>query len=148
MDQKDIKDIVNNLRRDTISALVGLPASVKQVKSLFNEFQDILQNNQPTDYINFLSESANGFSFNARVFCGIAPLHDPDVDYTIPDIKSYHQRNNDMPGLENKLLIGHADEDVYCFNALENTYEVLDRIDGMVYESFDTFEELFIAEVV
>lgn len=147
MDQKEIKDIVSELRKDTISALVGLPANRKKVLDVIKEFDHILQHHQPKDYIYFLSEIANGFSFNAREFCGITPLHDAEVDYTIPDLRTYNQRWQGRPELQNKLLLGQADEEFYCFNALENTYEVLDRIDGMVYDSFDTFEELFIAEV-
>lgn len=143
----EVKKIVGHLRKDTVVGLVGRPGDKREVEKVFIHFQNILKGTLPTDYMEFIAEIADGFSWNSHVFCGVNPLIDTSISYEVPDIISYNHRMDNYLQFRDKLLIGHADEDVYCFNPAEKVYEVLDRMDGMVYETYETFDDLFTGEV-
>jgi hypothetical protein len=101
----------------------------------------------PDDYIDFLLEVGNGFAWNGAVLYGVledAPVPNSFFQITLYD---YNQRWKTYEAFAGKLILGHRDDDLFVFNAIEKVYEIVDRVGKDALESYPDFESLFTKEI-
>lgn len=110
------------------------PATDKDVDNCISDLFDNGFMVPPNDYFEFLKEM-NGWSFNGNVLYGTK-----SAKYT-PSLLDRNNGLNHIKWLKNKVVIGNEDEGLFLYNYNKKLYEIVDRMDGMVYEEFNDFQD-------
>jgi len=138
-----IEDIIARIKKGGNGSLMGEPASYNQI---VNEMVILEMSGFPLipdDYINFLTDTANGFCWNGHTFYGTDPLEDELGLHVIDDLFSATQYWDSYDEFHNKLVLGGCDDDLYVFNDETQEYEIVDRCGKDALETFPSFEALF-----
>jgi len=144
---RTIKEIMKLLEEDQ-TAWILRPATQKEINLCQKNLKKIELEPLPQGYIDFL-KMHNGFAWNGIEFYGtyrVSILEDPD-GFKLIDIISMNDEFNDDYELDEKVLLGRADEDYFTYDIDTQKYEALERESREAWEQFDTFEELFSATV-
>ena len=145
---KTYDDILNAVVEH--EAMIVRPASEKDLKLCQKDMKEMEFPPIPQQYADFLS-LLNGFAWNGIIFFSTDQVTDPETDFMLNDIVSANEQfveyNNDFLNVENYVLLGRADEDLYVYNMENGRYEVLDLTGRDVMEDFETFEAMFIGVI-
>jgi len=142
-----IKELLNILEDDHTAWLLR-PATQKDITECQKNLKMLELEPLPKGYINFL-KIRNGFVWNGIEFYGTYQVYEVDKpnSFKLIDIVTMNDEFNDWYELDEKVLLGRADEDYYTYNVTTQKYEALERESRETWEEFDTFEELFSSSV-
>ena len=117
-------------------------ASQEALTEVAEALEDIDAPHLPLDFQAFLKET-NGFVWHGlQIFgtTGIAIDHPKTIVPALPDInESYRSSLSEM---ENRLLLGRSEDDLYIFDAEKSSYWILDRHGLEFIEGFSCFLDL------
>ena len=144
-----IEKIIDILNEDE-SAMIPRPASEKDINLCQKDLVKLGLEPLPQDYIDFLKK-CNGLAWNGIVFystdqvteVGSSGCQDNPNGFRIMDLATMNDDFNDRYELDEKVLLGSADEDYYTYNIETKKYEALERESREPWEECDTFEDLF-----
>jgi len=142
-----IDDIINILNEDD-GAMIPRPASEEDISQCQKYLVDLGLEPLPQGYIDFLKKN-NGLAWNGIEFYStdqVTEMDNPD-GYKLMDLVSMNDEFNDRYELDEKVLLGRADEDYYTYNIETKKYEALELESREIWEEFDTFENLFLFTV-
>lgn len=124
-------------------AMVVRPASDEDIK----ECQEDLINNDlpfmPQDYTDFL-KVCNGLAFNGMEIFGTDIVTNEEHYYQLIDIVSFNEDRQ----VEDLLVFGRIDDDLYCYNSKTKKYEVRDLSSMDVWDEYVDFEDFFNCEMM
>lgn len=101
----------------------------------------------PESYAEFLKIS-NGYAWNGFEFFGIYQTTVKASGYTLPDLITMNEKyHNDKMGLDDMIVLGRFDDDIYVYNFKESEYQALDSLTLSYIDSFEGFDDLFICYV-
>jgi len=138
-----IDEIINILNEDS-GSMIPRPASGDDITQCQNDLIDLGLEPLPEGYINFLKKN-NGLAWNGIVFYStdiVTEADNPD-GFKLMDLVSMNDEFNDRFELDEKVLLGIADDDYYTYNIETEKYEVLEFTSRDLMEEFDKFEDLF-----
>ncbi len=135
---QDVEEAPTLATNDAIptSGFKGKAATQKQIDRCINDLFDHDLVVPPQDYFHFL-QKMNGWAFNGYELFGTEAMegHRSLFAYNLP--------LKDLQKFKEKAVLGSGDEDLILFNRRSERYEVVDRMDHMVFEDFKTFKDLF-----
>jgi len=140
----DIIDEIIDILEEDESAMIPRPASDDDITQCQKDLDDIGLEPLPEGYIKFLKKN-NGLSWNGIEFYStdqVTYADNPD-GYKLMDLVAMNDEFNDRYELDEKVLLGRSDEELYTYNIETKNYEILDFTDREVVDEFDTFEKLF-----
>lgn len=94
----------------------------------------------PAGYAEFLRLS-DGMSFDGVEFYGAVPKK--RREYTFPDLKTAGEPYYKYEYFKNKIVIGRLSESIILYNANEDIYALIDRVNLRSRVEWASFEELF-----
>ena len=101
----------------------------------------------PESYTEFL-RIANGYAWNSFEFFGTYQVTVKKSGYVLPDIVTMNQKyHNDKMGLDDMIVLGRFDDDIYVYNFKESEYQALDAMTLGYIDSYEGFDDLFICNV-
>ena len=138
-----IDEIIDILNEDD-SAMIPRPASEEDITQCQNDLVKLGLEPLPQGYIDFLKKQ-NGLAWNGIEYYStdqVVEAANPD-GYRLMDLATMNEDFNDRYELDEKVLLGRADEDYYTYNIETKKYEALELESREPWEEFDTFEGLF-----
>jgi hypothetical protein len=138
-----IDEIIDILYEDD-GAMIPRPASDEDIAECQKDLTELGLEPLPQGYIGFLKKN-NGLAWNGIIFYStdqVTEADDPD-GFRIMDLVTMNDDFNDRYELDEKVLLGRADEDYYTYNIETKKYEALELESREVWEECDTFEDLF-----
>jgi len=138
-----IDEIIEILNEDD-GAMIPRPASEEDIAQCQKELIELGLEPLPQGYIDFLKKN-NGLAWNGVEFYStdqVTEADNPD-GYRLMDLVTMNDDFNDRYELDEKVLLGRADEDYYTYNIESKRYEALERESREVWEEFDSFADLF-----
>jgi hypothetical protein len=138
-----IDDIIDILNEDE-GAMIPRPASEEDIAGCQNDLIELGLEPLPQGYIDFLKKN-NGLAWNGIVFYStdqVTEADNPD-GFRIMDLATMNDEFNDRYELDEKVLLGRADEDYYTYNIETKKYEALELESREVWDEYDTFEDFF-----
>lgn len=96
----------------------------------------------PSEYEEFLRLS-NGMSFDGVEFFGSLPQQRPKYNYIFPDLVIAAKPYCKYEYFKGKIIIGRLSESIILYNANEELYALIDRVNLRSRMEWPTFEELF-----
>ena len=138
-----IDEIIDILNEDD-SAMIPRPASEEDITQCQNDLVELGLEPLPQCYIDFLKKN-NGLAWNGIEYYStdqVVEAANPD-GYRLMDLATMNEDFNDRYELDEKVLLGRADEDYYTYDIETKKYEALELESRQPWEEFDTFEGLF-----
>jgi hypothetical protein len=138
-----IDEIIDILKKDA-GAMIPHPASDKDIADCNEDLINLGLEPLPQGYIDFLKKY-NGLAWNGILFYGtyeVTEAGNPD-GFKLWDLVRENDEFNDRYELDEKVLLGRADEDYYTYNIQTKKYEALELESREAWEECDTFEDLF-----
>jgi len=138
-----IDEIIDILNEDD-GAMIPRPASEEDIAQCQKELIELGLEPLPQGYIGFLKKN-NGLAWNGIVFYStdqVTEADNPD-GFRLMDLVTMNDDFNERYELDEKVLLGRADEDYYTYNIETKKYEALELESREVWEECDTFEDLF-----
>jgi len=138
-----IAEIIDILTEDP-GSMIPRPASEDDITQCQNDLTDIGLEPLPEGYIDFLKKN-NGLAWNGIIFYStdqVTEVDNPD-GFKLMDLVTMNDDFNDRFELDEKVLLGIADDDYYTYNIETKKYEVLEFTSRELMEEFDSFEDLF-----
>jgi hypothetical protein len=138
-----IDEIVDILKEDD-GAWIPRPASDEDIAGCNESLIELGLEPLPQGYIDFLKKY-NGLAWNGIIFYStdiVTEAGNPN-GFKLMDLVSMNDDFNDRYELDEKVLLGRADEDYYTYNIETKKYEALELESREVWEECDTFENLF-----
>jgi hypothetical protein len=142
-----IDEIMDILEKDD-GAMIPRPATDEDIADCNEELIELGLEPLPQGFIDFLKRN-NGLAWNGIEFYStyqVSEEGNPD-GYKLMDLVTENDEFNDRYELDEKVLLGRADEDYYTYNIETKKYEALELESREVWDEFDTFEDLFFAQV-
>ena len=138
-----IDEIVDILNEDD-GAMIPRPASDEDIKQCQDDLIKLGLEPLPQNFIDFLKKN-NGLAWNGIEFYSTYQVTEVDTPdgYRLMDLVTENDEFNDRFELDEKVLLGRADDDYYTYNIETTKYEVLEFTSRDLMEEFDTFEDLF-----
>ncbi|MCR5675762.1 MAG: YrhA family protein [Lachnospiraceae bacterium] len=137
---------------ETERPLIVKPAVGKELARMQQDLLELAGNGVripqvPADYLEFL-EIANGFAWNGFEFFGTYQVTVKKSGYTLIDLVNFNgkMRQRKM-GMDDLLVLGRFDDDIYVYNAGTKQYQTLDSLTLTEIDTWDGFDELFVASV-
>ena len=140
----DIIDEIIDILIEDDGAMIPRPASEEDIAQCQEGLIELGLEPLPQGYIDFLKKN-NGLSWNGIEFYStdqVVEAANPD-GYRLMDLVTMNDEFNDRYELDEKVLLGRADEDYYTYNIETKKYEALERESREVWEECDTFADLF-----
>ncbi len=136
-------EIINMLNEDS-GAMIPRSASDEDIAQCQQDLVDLSLEPLPQGYIDFLKK-VNGLAWNGIEFYSTDQIVEADnpTSFRLMDLVSMNDEFNDLYELDEKVLLGRADEDYYTYNIETEKYEALELESREAWEEFDTFDELF-----
>jgi hypothetical protein len=138
-----IDEIIDILNEDS-GSMIPRPASDKDIADCQQDLIDLGLEPLPQDYIDFLKKH-NGLAWNGIEYYStdqVTEADNPD-GYRLMDLVTMNDEFNERYELDEKVLLGRADEDYYTYNITTKKYEALELESREVWEECDTFDDLF-----
>jgi len=138
-----IDELVDILEEDD-GAMIPRPATNADISGCNESLIELGLEPLPEGFIHFLKKN-NGLAWNGIVFYStdIVSYADNPSGFKIMDLVSMNDEFNDRYELDEKVLLGIADEDYYTYNIETMKYEILERESREAMEEFESFEDLF-----
>jgi hypothetical protein len=140
----EIIDIVN----EDDGAMIPRPASDEDIVECNKNLIDLGLEPLPQGYIDFLKKN-NGLAWNGIEFYStdqVTEAGNPN-GFRLMDLVTMNDEFNERYELDDKVLLGRADEDYYTYNIQTKKYEALELESREVWEECNTFEDLFLFTV-
>ena len=140
----DIIDEIIDIVNEDDSAMIPRPATDKDITDCNKDLIELGLEPLPQGYIDFLKKN-NGLAWNGIIFYStdiVTEADNPD-SFKLMDLVTENDDFNDRYELDEKVLLGRADEDYYTYNITTKKYEALELESREIWEEFDTFEDLF-----
>jgi len=140
---KTVDEIIDILNKDA-GSMIPCRASDDDIDQCRQDLVDLSLEPLPQGYIDFLKK-CNGLAWNGIVFYSTDQVVEADnpTGFRLMDLVSMNDEFNDRYELDEKVLLGRADEDYYTYNIGTEKYEALELESRETWEEFDTFDELF-----
>jgi hypothetical protein len=138
-----IDEIIDILNEDD-GALIARPATDEEITECNGDLTELGLEPLPQGYIDFLKKY-NGLAWNGILFYStyrITEAGNPD-GFCLMDLVTMNDEFNNFYELDEKVLLGRADEDYFSYNIETKKYEALELESREPWEEFDTFEDLF-----
>ena len=138
-----INEIIDILSEDP-GSMIPRPASEDDITQCQEELDELGLEPLPQGYIDFLKIN-NGLAWNGIIFYStdqVTEADNPD-GFKLMDLVTMNDEFNDRFELDEKVLLGIADDDYYTYNIETKKYEVLEFSSRELMEEFDTFTDLF-----
>lgn len=126
----------SNLFRTMIKPDLYSPALNKDIETCINSLLDAGYYLPAAEYLQFLKQT-DGWHYNGNYLFGTTE-HEH-----IPSLLKANQRFGGAAYLNNRLIIGREDEGWFLYDYPTKQFLIVDRIDGLVYESFYSFDLFF-----
>ena len=138
-----IDEIIDILNEDE-GAMIPRPASEEDITGCQNDLIELGLEPLPQGYIGFLKKN-NGLAWNGIVFYSTDQVTEADNPngFFIMDLAAMNDDFNERYELDEKVLLGRADEDYYTYNIETKKYEALELESREVWEECNTFEDFF-----
>ena len=138
-----IEEIIDILNEDT-GSMIPRPASDEDITDCNNYLTELVLEPLPQGYIDFLKIS-NGLAWNGIIFYSTYEVTDADNPdgFKLMDLVSMNDDFNDRFEMDEKVLLGIADDDYYTYNIETQKYEILEFSSRDLMDEFDNFEDLF-----
>jgi hypothetical protein len=144
-----IDEIIDILNEDD-GAMIPRPASEKDIARCQRDLTKLGLELLPQGYIDFLKKN-NGFAWNGIVFystdqvteVGSSGCQNNPNSFRIMDLAAMNDEFNERYELDEKVLLGRADEDYYTYDIETKRYEALELESREPWEEFNSFEDLF-----
>jgi hypothetical protein len=138
-----IEEIIDILNEDE-GAMIPRPASEEDIAQCQKELIELGLEPLPQGYIDFLKKN-NGLAWNGIVFYSTDQVTEADNPngFRIMDLVTMNDDFNERYELDEKVLLGRADEDYYTYNIETKKYEALELESREIWEECNTFENLF-----
>lgn len=116
-------------------SLIAPCLTEEELKNIFARCRNMKLPALPRDLISFFVLVANGIAFNGKELWGAK-----EGLITSEDGRNYYKEIvPDKIDESNLIFLGSGDDDYYCYNFKTHSYEVRDRNDLEVMESYDDF---------
>ena len=138
-----IDDIIDILNEDE-GAMIPRPASEEDITQCQKDLIELGLEPLPQGYIGFLKKN-NGLAWNGIVFYStdqVTEAGNPN-GFRLMDLATMNDEFNERYELDEKVLLGRADEDYYTYNIETKKYEALELESREVWDEYDTFEDFF-----
>ena len=138
-----IDDIIDILNEDE-GAMIPRPASEEDIAGCQKDLIELGLEPLPQGYIGFLKKN-NGLAWNGIVFYStdqVTEAGNPN-GFRLMDLATMNDEFNERYELDEKVLLGRADEDYYTYNIETKKYEALELESREVWDEYDTFEDFF-----
>jgi hypothetical protein len=138
-----IDELIGILNEDSDS-MIPRPASDEDIAQCNNHLVELGLEPLPQGYIDFLKKH-NGLAWNGILFYStdrVIEAGNPG-GFKLWDLVSENDEFNERYELDEKVLLGRADEDYYTYNIETKKYEALELESREIWEECDTFEDLF-----
>jgi len=154
--EKTFKEILDTISdNDDGRLMIPRPATPKDINLCNANLDDSGLPELPKDYIKFL-KIWGGYAYDGIEFYGTDHVYDPEDDYALIDIVTATDDFNDYyvysdePWLEDaELCIGRQNGDYFTYNPETKKYQVRSHeCITDIWDEYDTFEELFMKEVL
>ena len=138
-----IDEIIGILNEDE-GAMIPRPASEEDIAECQKDLIELGLEPLPQGYIGFLKKN-NGLAWNGIVFYSTDQVTEADNPngFRIMDLATMNDDFNERYELDEKVLLGRADEDYYTYNIETKKYEALELESREPWEEFNSFEDLF-----
>jgi hypothetical protein len=138
-----IDEIIDILNEDE-GAMIPRPASEEDITGCQNDLIELGLEPLPQGYIDFLKKN-NGLAWNGIVFYSTDQVTEADnpSSFRLMDLATMNDEFNERYELDEKVLLGRADEDYYTYNIETKKYEALELESREVWDEYDTFEDFF-----
>jgi hypothetical protein len=138
-----IDEIIDILNEDS-GSMIPRPATDQDIADCNKDLTELGLEPLPQGYIDFLKKN-NGLAWNGIIFYSTDQVTEKDNPngFKLMDLVTENDDFNDRYELDEKVLLGRADEDYYTYNIETKKYEALELESREVWEEFDTFEDLF-----
>ena len=140
----NIVDEIMELLTEDSGAMLPRPATDDDIIQCQKMLVDLGLEVLPQGYIDFLKIN-NGLAWNGIIFYStdIVTEKDNPHSFKLMDLVTMNDEFNDKFELDEKVLLGIADDDYYTYNIENQKYEILEFTSRALMEEFDTFEDLF-----
>ena len=144
LEAMNIIDKIIDILNEDDGAMIPRPASEEDIAQCQKELIELGLEPLPQGYIDFLKKN-NGIAWNGIVFYStdqVTGADNPD-GFRLMDLVTMNDDFNDRYELDEKVLLGRADEDYYTYNIETKRYEALELESREAWEEFDSFADLF-----
>jgi len=140
----DVIDEIMDILNEDSGSMIPRPATDDDIAGCQKDLIDLGLEPLPQGYIDFLKKY-NGLAWNGIVFYStdIVTEADNPSGFKLMDLVSQNDEFNDRFELDDKVLLGIADDDYYTYNIETKKYEVLEFTSRDLMEEFDSFADLF-----
>jgi len=142
--KETVDEIIDILNKD-VGSMIPRPASDDDIDECQQDLIDLSLEPLPQGYVDFLKK-CNGLAWNGIEFYSTDQIVEADnpSSFRLMDLVSMNDDFNELFELDDKVLLGRADEDYYTYNIVTKKYEALELETREAWEEFNTFEELFL----
>ena len=140
----DILDEIIDMVNEDDGAMIPWPASDEDIFQCNSDLIELGLEPLPQGYVDFLKKN-NGLAWNGIEFYStyqVFEVANPD-GYKLMDLVTMNDEFNDRYELDEKVLLGRADDDYYTYNIETQKYEVLEFTSRDLMDEFDDFANLF-----
>jgi len=140
----DILDEIIDIVNEDEGAMIPRPATDEDINQCNADLIELGLEPLPQGYVDFLKKN-NGLAWNGIEFYStyqVVEAANPD-GYKLMDLASMNDDFNDRFELDEKVLLGRADDDYYTYNIETMKYEVLEFTSRELMDEFDEFAGLF-----
>jgi len=143
VDEKIIDEIIDVLDEDQ-GAMIPRPATDDDIIQCQTDLVDLYLEPLPQGYIDFLMK-CNGLAWNGIEFYSTYQVSEADnpSSFILMDLVTMNNDFNNQYELDEKVLLGRADEEYYTYNIETQKYEILEFGSSEALEEYDTFAKLF-----
>ena len=140
----DIIDEIIDILNEDDGAWIPRPATAEDLEGCDRDLIELGLEPLPQGYAAFLKKN-NGLAWNGIEFYStyIVTEEGNPGGFKLMDLVSMNDEFNDRFELDEKVLLGRADDDYYTYNIETKRYEVLEFTSRELMDEFDDFEGLF-----
>lgn len=147
---KAVRRVLKHISKISMDVVNDMPAACSgdRIEELAQEIYQRFEVDLPEDYREFLAV-ANGFEFDGSlIFANDAgeaesPAPNDDDEYRIPGVVAINLHYDGHDVLEEYLVMGRSDLDIYVYDPGSEEYLALEEGSYDEVESFESFGDLF-----
>jgi hypothetical protein len=140
----DIIDEIIDILNEDDGAMIPRPATAEDLEQCNSDLIELGLEPLPQGYADFLKKN-NGLAWNGIEFYSTDQVTyaDNPNGYKLMDLVTMNDEFNDRYELDEKVLLGRADDDYYTYNIETKKYEILEFSSCELMDEFDEFADLF-----
>jgi len=140
----DILDEIIDILYEDEGAMIPSPATDEDISRCNTDLIELALEPLPQGYVDFLKIN-DGLAWNGIEFYSTYQVFEADNPdgYKLMDLVTMNDLFNDFYELDEKVLLGRADDDYYTYNIETKKYEILEYTSRELMDEFDLFADLF-----